>query len=271
MNHLYKLSLKPVHFLKKWLVLIFIFLAAASFLSQGVLANTSELKSDFKLDYSGRRLVPIYKVKRDDNKIALTVDGAWGSNKTEALLNLFAEEEIKVSFFFAGIWLKNNPELVKKIIFEGHEIYNHSYTHSHFNSLTKIEIEEELNKTEKVINKFYDREREIKFFRPPYGEYNNLVISTAREMGYQVIQWSLDSHDWMNPGQEYITSRIKEQIDSGEILLFHNNSQNIVEILSNIIPELKKDYQFVKIEELIYNNNYQISSLTGLQYKVKDD
>lgn len=271
MNHLDKLSFKPVHFFLKWLVLIFIFLITFIFLTQAVSANSSELKNDFKLDYSGRRLVPIYKVKRDDNKIALTVDGAWGSNKTEALLNLFAEEEIKVSFFFAGIWLKNNPAFVKKIVAAGHEIYNHSYTHARFNSLTKTKIEEELNKTEAVINKFYDQERENKLFRPPYGEYNDLVISTAREMGYQVIQWSLDSHDWMNPGQEYIINRVKTQINSGDILLFHNNSQNIVGILAKIIPELKKDYQFVKIEELIYNNNYQISSFTGLQYKIRND
>ena len=75
----------------------------------------------------------------------------------------------------------------------------------------------------------------------------------------------------MDPGKEYILSRIKNNISSGDILLFHNNSENIVEILSELISELKKNYQFVKIENLIYNNNYQINSLTGIQYKIKDD
>lgn len=86
-----------------------------------------------------------------------------------------------------------------------------------------------------------------------------------------MVQWSLDSHDWMDPGREYIVERIINNINSGDILLFHNNSENIVEILSEIIPTLKQDYQFVKIEDLIYNDNYQISSQTGLQYKIKDD
>jgi peptidoglycan/xylan/chitin deacetylase (PgdA/CDA1 family) len=90
-------------------------------------------------------------------------------------------------------------------------------------------------------------------------------------MGYQVIQWSLDSHDWMNPGKDYIINRVMNNINSGEIILFHNNSNNVVEILSEVIPLLKQNYQFVKIEDLIYNNNYQISSFTGLQSKIKDD
>ena len=235
-------------------------------LNQTALAEINYLKN-----YSSSRLVPIYQVQRDDQKISLTVDGAWGSNQTAALLELFEQEEVPVSFFFAGIWLKNNPELVSQIIASGHKIYNHSYNHYHFNTLNKAEIKAELLQTETLINKYQDSESEIKLFRPPYGEYNNLVIKTAREMGYQVVQWSLDSHDWMDPGRDYILNRVKTKINSGDILLFHNDSNNIVEILSELIPQLKKDYQFVKIEDLIYNNNYQISSLTGLQYKIKDD
>ncbi|TDO89343.1 peptidoglycan/xylan/chitin deacetylase (PgdA/CDA1 family) [Halanaerobium saccharolyticum] len=237
-----------------------------------LLCNTSaDAEADYLKEYTGSRLVPIYRVQREDKKITLTVDGAWGSNQTKALLNLFEQEEIPVSFFFAGIWLKNNPELVNKIIASGHQIYNHSYSHPHFNTLNKSGIREELLRTEAIINSYQGSQSEIKLFRPPYGEYNKLVIETAREMGYQVLQWSLDSHDWMNPGKEYIIQRVKDNINSGDILLFHNDSSNIVEILSEIIPLLKKDFQFVKIEDLIYNNNYQISSLTGLQYKIKDD
>jgi len=226
---------------------------------------------DFLREYSGPRLTPIYKVERHDKKISLTIDGAWGSNKTEALLKLFETESVSVSFFFAGIWLENNPDLVDKIIEAGHQIYNHSYSHPHFNYLNKKEIKKELLKTEEIINKYQKSNAKPKFFRPPYGEYNELVIKTARELNYQVIQWSLDSHDWMDPGKEYIINRIITNISSGDIILFHNNSNNIVEILSEIIPMLKKEYQFVKIKDLIYNNNYQINSLTGLQSKIKDD
>ena len=233
--------------------------------------NITAAEFNYLNDYSSRRLLPIYNVLRNDQKIALTVDGAWGSKKTEALLDLFEEENIPVSFFFAGIWLENNPQLVERILKSGHKIYNHSYSHPHFNSLNSEEIKAELLKTEAIINNYQSPETSLKLFRPPYGEYNNLVIKTARELNYQVIQWSLDSHDWMNPGQEYILNRIRKNIKAGDILLFHNNSKNIVEILQKVITELKNNYQFVKIEDLIYKNNYQINSLTGLQSKIEDD
>ena len=252
-------------FLKKlayFFILIFILISTP---------NSAAAESSYLNNYSSSRLVPIYKVQRDDQKISLTVDGAWGNNQTETLLKLFKSEAIPVSFFFAGIWLKDNPDLVKKITEAGHQVYNHSYSHRHFNSLSRKEIQAELHQTEKIINKYYDSEAKAKLFRAPYGEYNNLVIKTARELGYQVVQWSLDSHDWMNPGRDYVINRIKANISSGDILLFHNNAVDIVDILAELIPLLKKDYQFVKIENLIYNTNYRINSLTGLQYKIKDD
>lgn len=233
--------------------------------------STVVFSSNYLSDYSSSNLVPIYEVQRNDKKIALTIDGAWGNSYTEELLELFAEEEIPVSFFFAGIWIEKNAELVDKIIASGHEIYNHSYSHSHFNSLNKEQIKNELLKTEELLAKHKIERKELKLFRPPYGEYNNLVVKTARESGYQLIQWSLDSHDWMDPGKNYIFKRIRDNINSGEIILFHNNSANIVEILREVIIELKKDYSFVKIEDLIYKKNYTIDSFTGIQYKNKGD
>jgi peptidoglycan/xylan/chitin deacetylase (PgdA/CDA1 family) len=264
-NYLFNISNKTSQLFKRKLAYFFIIIFIL-FFNKLVLA-----KVDYLNEYSSSRLVPIYQVQRNDQKISLTVDGAWGSNQTEALLELFEKEEIAVSFFFAGIWLKNNPELVKQIITSGHQIHNHSYSHPHLKTLNKKEIKNELLKTENIINTYQESDPEIKLFRPPYGEYNDLVIKTAREMDYQIIQWSLDSHDWMNPGKDYIIERVQNNVNSGDILLFHNNSNDIVEILSVIIPLLKKEYKFVKIEDLIYNNNYQINSLTGLQSKIKGD
>jgi len=408
------------------------------FSEESQLENTSveesfQKKYDFRADYSGARMVPVYKVERDDNKIALTIDGAWGSAKTEELLALLRKYDVKTSFFFAGRWLETNQDLVEKILAEGHNIYNHSYTHPHFNSLSREEIEQELLKTEKLIarlrekvlnekeqnetilkekrnsdeeilqeenkqeesylnidnydnlyykirhltiehrfdlpsrfdnliteeylkdlsrktdlkeinhlflecepcspdaiyqfnelseyglkfkpdeslqsfenflaniNKEQDDENEadnsdngyktdnvnkvqridnfikqkketpIKLFRPPYGEYNDFVVKTARELDYQIIQWSLDSHDWMDPGEEYVVNRIKTNVGAGDILLFHNNAPHIISILERLIPYLKQRYELVQIEELIYHDQYIIRSFDGLQYSVKDD
>src|SRR6056297_2841336 len=78
-----------------------------------------------------KRLVPIYKVKRNDKKIAITLDGTWGAEYTQDLLVLFEKYDLEVTFFFAGYWLEKYPNLVKQIAASGHEIGNHTYTHPH--------------------------------------------------------------------------------------------------------------------------------------------
>ncbi|MFW5981391.1 MAG: polysaccharide deacetylase family protein, partial [bacterium] len=160
-----------------------------------------------------QKLVPIYSVDRDDNKISLTLDGTWGADKTDEILSILREENIKLSFFFAGYWLERYPDVVKKIAAEGHHIENHTFTHPHCNSLSKERLTEELESTSDLIEKLTGKRP--RYFRPPFGEYNNNVIQTSNQLGYQVIQWSIDSHDWMEPGVDYIVDRILSNIKSG--------------------------------------------------------
>lgn len=213
-----------------------------------------------------RRLVPIYKVDRDDNKISITLDGTWGANYTEEILEILDENDVKITFFFAGYWLEKYPELVKKIAAEGHEIGNHSYTHPHCNSLSREELTKELEKTTDLIEKLIGKRTSL--FRPPFGEYNNRVIETATGLGYKVIQWSLDSLDWQEPGTDYIVKRILNKVNSGDIILMHNNAPDTPGALRILIPELKKrGYEIVQLSKLIYHDNYYIESHSGLQVK----
>ena len=213
-----------------------------------------------------QKLVPIYKVDRDDQKVSITLDGTWGADYTEDILAIFEEHDIETTFFFAGYWLEKYPNLVKKIAVKGHEIGNHTYTHPHCNKLNKEKMVEELKKTSDLIENLIGKRPE--YFRPPYGEYNNDVIRTANEEGYQVIQWSLDSHDWMEPGEEYIMNRILNNISSGEIILMHNNAPDTPEVLKKLIPKLKeKGYEIVPLSEMVYKDNYIIRSYNGLQVK----
>lgn len=225
-----------------------------------VYANTN----NFINDYTSNRFVPIYKVDTEKNVVSITVDGAWGSNKTEELLKIFDKYNIKITFFFAGIWLEKNQDLVNKILDSGHKIENHSYSHRHLIELKEEEIIKEIEKTDKLIKKITGESP--LFFRPPYGEYNNTLIKHARTNGYQVIQWSIDTHDWMNPGIDYIVDRISNNIDSGDILLFHNNAENIVKIMDIIIPKIQKQYNIIPLNNLIIKDEYQIRSFDGLQY-----
>jgi polysaccharide deacetylase family sporulation protein PdaB len=213
-----------------------------------------------------QRLVPIYKVAREDKMVAITLDGTWGADYTEQILDIFDKYDIKITFFFAGYWLEKYPELVKRIAAEGHEIGNHTYTHPHCNSLSREELIKELTDTNRLIKELIGKES--KLFRPPFGEYNNQVIRTANELGFQVIQWSLDSLDWQEPGVDYIVNRILNNVEPGDIILMHNNAPDTPQTLDRIIPELqKRGYQIVPLSELVYQDNYYIESHSGVQVR----
>ncbi|MEJ6951540.1 polysaccharide deacetylase family protein [Natronospora cellulosivora (SeqCode)] len=217
---------------------------------------------------SKQKLVPIYSVDRNDNYIAITLDGTWGAERTDEILAILREENINISFFFAGYWLERYPDAVKKIAAEGHEIENHTYTHPHCNSLSKDKLIEELESTSDLIEKLAGKRPS--YFRPPFGEYNNNVIKTSNELGYQVIQWTIDSHDWMEPGVDYIVDRIMTNVKSGDIILMHNNAPDTPEALRKIIPQLKeRGFKIVPLSDMVYKDNYYIESYTGKQISRK--
>ncbi|MFW6238692.1 MAG: polysaccharide deacetylase family protein [Halanaerobiales bacterium] len=215
-----------------------------------------------------RRLVPIYRVEREDKKIAITLDGTWGAKYTEDILSILEENDVQLTFFFAGYWLEKYSELTETIADAGHEVENHTYTHPHCNSLSQSKIEKELESTSDLIQQFTGRKP--RFFRPPFGEYNDRLISTARSLDYQVVQWSLDSLDWKEPGENFIVNRILENVSPGEIILMHNNAPDTPGALERLLPELKeRGYEIVPLSRLIYSKNYDIQSHNGLQIKVK--
>ncbi|MCK8816471.1 polysaccharide deacetylase family protein [Natroniella sulfidigena] len=214
------------------------------------------------------KLVPIYKVDREDKKIAITLDGMWGAERTPEILEIFEKHDLNITFFFGGNWLEENPQLIKEMVAKGHEIGNHSYTHPHMASLTKEEIKQELNQTEELIKKLTGEGSRL--FRPPFGEYNNLLIETCEELGYYPVQWSIDSHDWMDVSSDYIVNRVLDNVGPGDIILMHNDGEKTPKSLSRLIPKLKEQgYEIVPLSELIYTEDYYIEKHTGLQKKIE--
>lgn len=206
------------------------------------------------LGYANREL-PIYRVKTEQNKIAISFDCAWGVDYTDKLLDIMQDENVKCTFFMVEFWTKKYPDYVKKINDYGHEIGTHSASHPYMSKLDKQTIIKELTSSsmeiEKIINK------KIQVFRAPYGDYNDNVISTARELGLYTIQWDVDSLDWKDISAEQIANRVISKTKSGSIVLFHNQGKHTAEALPKIIKTLKqKGYEFVSIGDLIYKDNY---------------
>ena len=214
---------------------------------------------------SGKRELPIYCVNRDDNKISISFDAAWGGDKTLGILDLLDEYNIKTTFFLVDIWTQKYPELVKEIVARGHEIGNHSTSHPQISKLNEMQIAKELNT--QADNVLAIAGVRPVLFRPPYGDYNNRVITTARAQGFVPIQWSVDSLDWKNRGAQEIINRATK-VKSGDIVLFHNDSQYILDALPAVLKYYAENgYSVVPISEILLTGETTID-IQGRQQPV---
>lgn len=217
--------------------------------------------------YKTARKVPIYCVQTDTKNIAISFDAAWGSDKTQDIINILNANEVEATFFLVGMWVDKYPEMVKKIDEAGFEIGTHSNLHPDMSKLSSTQIELELSSSVKKIEDITNKK--VKVFRPPFGAYNNTLLDTAERLGLKTIQWDVDSLDWKGISASQISSNILTKVKSGSIILCHNNADHIVEALPTIITTLKsRGYNFVKMSDLVYEDNYIIDS-TGKQIKNK--
>ena len=213
-----------------------------------------------------KRKLPIYSVDRLDNKISISFDCAYGADYTDSLLDTLDKYNVKCTFFVVKFWVQKYPDKVQKIIERGHEIGTHSSTHPYMSKLSNEQIAKELNDSISAITTITNKPVEL--FRAPYGDYDNEVISVAENLKLYTIQWDVDSLDWKDLSSSEITSRIVNKTKSGSIILCHNNGLNTHKALPNVLESLQnKGYEFVKISELIYKDNYVIDN-TGKQGRV---
>ncbi len=213
---------------------------------------------------AAKKQIPIYAVDTEESKVALSFDAAWGGDKTKGILDLLDTYQVKATFFLVGFWIDKYPELVKEISERGHLIGNHSTNHPHFNKLSCQEMQLEITATNKKICEIIGGE--VNYFRAPFGEYNNELLSVLAENNMKCIQWDVDSLDWKGiPGSE-IAERILSKVKGGSIILCHNNSDYILEALPLILLGLKnKGLSLVRMDELVFESNYYIDN-SGIQH-----
>ncbi|HHY15755.1 MAG TPA: polysaccharide deacetylase family protein [Firmicutes bacterium] len=188
-----------------------------------------------------------------EKKIALTFDDGPHKSNTPLILDILKSRDIKATFFVLGENVKKHPEIIHRINEAGHQIGNHSKTHSDLRNLTNEEIlKTELDPTSHLIEAITGTYP--KFMRPPYGALRDESIEFLGELGWQIINWSIDSFDWdqaENEAEE-ILSKIEEYHHPGAIILLHCSGPNTALALPKIISLLEtQDYDFVTVEELL--------------------
>ncbi|MDE6276364.1 MAG: polysaccharide deacetylase family protein [Clostridia bacterium] len=213
------------------------------------------------------RKVPVYGVDTEEKLVALTFDAAWGADKTQGILDILDKHGVEGTFFLVGFWIDKYPDMVKKIAESGCDIGNHSNNHLNMSTLSREKIAEELDYVTDGVKQLTGIE--TKFFRPPFGDYNNTLLEVVEEKNMIGVQWTVDSLDWKGLSATEILSRVNKGVKNGSIILFHNNSDNILDALPLVIANLKnKGYKMVKISDLVYQDGYSIDS-SGIQHKIK--
>lgn len=215
------------------------------------------LQQDATAVVASQKVLPIYSVEREDKVISVTFDASWGGDKTMAILDLLDQYNAKATFFLVGIWVDKYPELVQEIAKRGHEIGNHSDSHAHFPQISDAQIRQELKDCSDKIEALTGTRPTL--FRPPYGDYNSKVITVVRDAGYEAVQWSIDSLDWKNRGVSDLVKRATNNVQKGDIILFHNDSQYIVEALPAILQHYQaQGFTMIPAKDILLSGNTTI-------------
>ena len=213
------------------------------------------------------RPLPVYNVSTEEKKVAISFDAAWGEEKTDEILKILEDHNVKTTFFLVAYWVDKYPDRVKQIYDAGHEIGNHSNTHPHMSELNNAQISQELSALSDKVEAITGTRPTL--FRPPYGDYDDQVVLQARKDGYEVIQWNVDSLDWKNLGVDPMIKQVTKEINPGDIILFHNNSQYITQALPTILDYIQSQgYEIVPVSELVLEGEYWIDH-TGCQHAGK--
>ena len=191
-----------------------------------------------------------------EKKIALTFDDG-PSVYTLQVLELLKKYNAKATFFCIGKNIETHPEILQKVISEGHLVGNHSYSHSKFFDFYNAKkVIEELQKTDELLEKFTSKK--INFFRPPYGVTTPSIRRALKVTGHKVIGWNIRSLDGGTTDVELILNRIKKRVSPGGIVLLHDTGSHSVLVLEQFLQFLQQNnYQVVSIEELLNLKAYE--------------
>lgn len=202
----------------------------------------------------------IYHIDSPKKLVALTFDDGPSPLWTPRILIELKRANVKATFFMLGEHVEKYPEVAREVAQEGHEIGNHSYDHHTLIYYKMEELEKQIRDTERVIKKVTGVT--TRYFRPPKAWINSAEKKKIREMGYQVILWSLNSKDWVAFDDKYMIRYILRNVWPGDIILFHDSGgvftteggdrKETVLAIFRLVERLKeKGYECVTISELL--------------------
>ncbi|HHY93945.1 MAG TPA: polysaccharide deacetylase family protein [Firmicutes bacterium] len=198
------------------------------------------------------KVSPVYRAVTREKKVALTFDISWGQDIPPRVLDALKKEGVKATFFLSGPWASSYPDMVKRIAADGHEIASHGYEHVNLSGYSKEFIADNIRRTHDILVQLTGQQPRC--FRPPNGDFNDLVVTTAAELGYATIIWSLDSLDWKRLSSDEIVKRITTRIKQGDIVLMHasDSAPGTPDAIPGIVQGIRqKGLEMVRLSELL--------------------
>lgn len=183
--------------------------------------------------------------------VAITFDDGPHPANTPRLLNILAQRNIKATFFVVGQLVKEHPQIIRRILAEGHEVANHTMTHPTLTRISDDRIRREITETHKAVVDIAGYH--MRLFRPPGGATNARLKQWFHdEYGYSTILWTVDPQDWKRPGVSVVTSRLVNGARPGAILLCHDLHAPTIDAMPATLDQLlAKGFKFVTVSQLL--------------------
>lgn len=191
----------------------------------------------------------------NEKVVYLTFDSGYENGYTNALLDTLKEKNVPATFFLVGNYFKTDPDLVKRMVDEGHIVGNHTMTHPKLSGISDIaHLKEELEGVEKLYTEITGKQMK-KIMRPPSGNYSLSSLQMTKDLGYSSIFWSVAYVDWINdkqPSHSEAFDKLMNRLHDGAIILLHSNSKTNCEILGEFIDKVENEgYTFKSLDYLL--------------------
>lgn len=206
-----------------------------------------------------KKLDAYYVGNAQDKVIYLTFDCGYENGNMEPMLDALKKHNVSATFFVVGHFLETSPEIVKRMVAEGHTIGNHTYHHPDMSQIADAaSFEKEMSDVKSLYEEITDQEM-VKYYRPPQGKYSQINLKMAQELGYQTFFWSLAYVDWYEddqPSKEEAFDKLLGRIHPGAIVLLHSTSKTNAQILDELLSKWEEmGYTFGTLEELVAKAN----------------
>ena len=196
-----------------------------------------------------------YCQNTQDKVIYLTFDAGYENGNTATILDALKKHNVPATFFLVGNYLETSPDLVKRMVAEGHTVGNHTFHHPDMSKIsTKESFEKELNDLETLFQQTTGQSMK-KYYRPPQGKYSESNLKMANDMGYRTFFWSLAYVDWYEdkqPSKEEAFKKLLGRIHPGAVVLLHSTSKTNAQILDELLTKWEEmGYRFGSLDDLV--------------------